>query len=384
LSLRKTYCRGTHRLSTPEETLAVVEPLLPAIGVTRCADVTGLDRIGIPVFCAVRPAGQMVQVTNGKGLGRAAARVSALMEALEVFHAERIPEPPVRASLRSMSDTGRISIHPTLLPQYRNENYFGPDQLIDWTPAEELTAGLHVWIPANAAYFFGRPRFYDSGSNGLASGNEITEATLHAIYELIERDAISRLCVDGRIQIDPTRCRCVDPKTINDDAVAGLIERLATAEIDLKLFHVESAVDVHTFWAVFLDNKPFGHCSTVNVGYGAHLSPGVAASRAITEAAQSRLTYIHGAREDLSAKTYLTSDSQNRLFAFFQKWEAAADWSMFADRSSQDLAEDYRFVIDALCRAGYRQIYRVDLSASAPLSVVKVMIPLLQFNDRLF
>ena len=54
----------------PEDTLAKIEPHLSAIGVTRCADVTDLDRVGIPVFCAIRPQGKMIQVTNGKGLRR--------------------------------------------------------------------------------------------------------------------------------------------------------------------------------------------------------------------------------------------------------------------------------------------------------------------------
>jgi ribosomal protein S12 methylthiotransferase accessory factor len=72
--LRKTYYGGTHRVSPPEDTLAKIEPHLSAIGVTRCADVTDLDRIGIPVFCAIRPQGKMIQVTNGKGIGRIDAR----------------------------------------------------------------------------------------------------------------------------------------------------------------------------------------------------------------------------------------------------------------------------------------------------------------------
>jgi ribosomal protein S12 methylthiotransferase accessory factor len=384
VSARKAYYRGTQRVLAPDQTLSVLEPLVPAIGVTRCADVTGLDRIGIPVYCAVRPGGHMIQVTNGKGPGRIDARVSALMEALEVFQAERMPEAPLRACLRSMSEAGRIAIHPSELPQYRHENYFSPGWLIDWIRAEDLTAGRQVWIPANAAYFFASPRMYDSGSNGLASGNEITEATLHALYELIERDAISRLCVGGRVHIDPQWCKCVDLSTITDGVVIDLVERLARADIDLKLFSVASAVDVHVFWAVFLDNSPFGHCSTVNVGYGAHLSPEIAASRAITEAAQSRLTYIHGAREDIRATIYASADSQARLLNFFRRFHATADWSSFADRSSEELSEDYRLVVAALDRAGYRKIYRVDLSPPGQLSVVKVIVPGLAFNERLF
>jgi ribosomal protein S12 methylthiotransferase accessory factor len=37
------------------------------MGVTRIANVTGLDRIGIPVAIAVRPNSRSVSVAQGKG-----------------------------------------------------------------------------------------------------------------------------------------------------------------------------------------------------------------------------------------------------------------------------------------------------------------------------
>ena len=126
---------------------------------------------------------------------------------------------------------------------------------------------------------------------------------MHALYELIERDAISRLCAEGRIRLDPQSCRCVDLDTLVEGPVKDLISALVKVDITLKLIWVKSSIAVHTFWAVLLDRTPLAHCSTVNVGYGTHLSPEVAATRAITEAAQSRLTFIHGAREDLHEQT---------------------------------------------------------------------------------
>lgn len=384
--IRKTYYGGTHRVLSPKDTLAKIEPHLPAIGVTRCADVTDLDRIGIPVFCAIRPQGKMIQVTNGKGLSHIDARVSALMEALEIFHAENFAQTPVRrASLRSMHGGDRAPVHPELLPHYRHESYFAPEFLIDWTIAEELLTAQQVWLPASSVFFFNSPKLHDASSNGLASGNELTEATLHALYELIERDAISRLRVGGRIRLDPQCCECVDLDTLVEGPVRGLISALVKADIMPKLIWVKSSIDVHTFWAVLLDRTPLAHCSTVNVGYGTHLSPEVAATRAITEAAQSRLTYIHGAREDLQEQSYSSDRAQASLFAVFDRLEGTAAWGSLKDRSSDDLREDYQFVVDSLAEAGYRRIYRVDLTRSPfHLPVVKVLVPGLEFNERLF
>src|SRR5262249_47188814 len=46
----KSFVEGTHRTVRPEETLARYTPLLDRMGITRIANITGLDHIGIPVY----------------------------------------------------------------------------------------------------------------------------------------------------------------------------------------------------------------------------------------------------------------------------------------------------------------------------------------------
>ena len=60
------------------------------MGITRLGDITGLDYIGIPVVVAVRPNSRSVSVSQGKGLDLHQATASALMEAIEGFHAEEV------------------------------------------------------------------------------------------------------------------------------------------------------------------------------------------------------------------------------------------------------------------------------------------------------
>ena len=69
----KGYTSGTHRTVTPAETLARLKPLLPRMGITRLANVTGLDTIGIPVVMSVRPNSRSRSVSQGKGLDLDAA-----------------------------------------------------------------------------------------------------------------------------------------------------------------------------------------------------------------------------------------------------------------------------------------------------------------------
>src|SRR5207342_3012832 len=87
-ALAKGYQRGTHRLVAPVDTLERIRPHLATFGITRCADITGLDSIGIPVYVAVRAQGRVLQTSNGKGLTHVDALVSAQMEAIEHWHAE--------------------------------------------------------------------------------------------------------------------------------------------------------------------------------------------------------------------------------------------------------------------------------------------------------
>ena len=106
--MEKGWRLGSHRAVPPAETVARLRPLLPLMGITRLADVTGLDRIGVPVFQAIRPLSRSVSVSQGKGLSPDAARASALMEAVETWHAERIERPLRLARERDLAQAARV------------------------------------------------------------------------------------------------------------------------------------------------------------------------------------------------------------------------------------------------------------------------------------
>lgn len=81
-----SYRAGTHRLISPEETWLALQPLLGAAGITRVADLTWLDDLGIPTVQAVRPASLTLSVSQGKAVTYRAAQVSAVMESMENWH----------------------------------------------------------------------------------------------------------------------------------------------------------------------------------------------------------------------------------------------------------------------------------------------------------
>src|SRR5258707_13775109 len=122
--LAKRFWQGTHRMADPDETLARVRPHMARMGITRLGNITGLDRIGIPVAIAVRPNSRSVSVSQGKGLDLPQAMASALMEAAEGFHAEEIG-PCRHAAYRD-------------LPPY--ETFVEPDKLCPGTRPFDVTA----------------------------------------------------------------------------------------------------------------------------------------------------------------------------------------------------------------------------------------------------
>lgn len=385
------YNDGTQRLVSPAETLERIAPHLAANGVTRSMPVTRLDSLGVPTYCAIRPDGLLLQVSNGKGTSEVAARVSAVMEAIELTHAERpVPSRLRRTSLAALAAAGEAVLAPGDIHGFRN-TYFTPRFACHWTAGENLVDGAHIWAPASAVYFFCAPCLHDTSTNGLASGNHLAEATLHALYELIERDAMTRLSVNGVMRIRE-RAIVIDPETIDDARVRGLVNQIESAGTKVSLLALPGAIPIHTFWAVTVNRHPLASVSTLNVGWGTHVDLGIAALRALTEAAQSRLSLIHGAREDIPAKPVFQAEDTagSAAVRYFLALEPSAAWDDVHDMGTVPFHDDLEVLLDRvvaeLARNGHDRLIRFDLTnpALGDIPVVKVVAPSLLFNHKLF
>lgn len=384
-TLTPAYRAGTHRLCSPEETLARLTPHLLDFGITRCADVTGLDAdLGMPVYMAIRPRGRVLQSSAGKGISVAAAKVSALMESVELDVAER-PN-PARLRRASLAELRAKGLRADALPEVvaASNRFFSDRYPIDWVEADDLLHGGTVWLPAGAA-FFCEPTPCRTNTNGLASGNHVIEATLHGLYELVERDAVARLTQGGAIAVD-RGCRVIDPASVRDPLLAPVIAKITRAHTKVVILELTSGLAVPTYWALLLNRRPFAGVSTLNAGFGTHLDATVALSRALSEAVQSRLTMIHGARDDIVGKPSYASQvasapdvQDGPAFRFFDALVPAAP----ADEATfeGDLITALDQVLSLVEGAGHDRVYRVDLGCLVEgLSVVKVIAPKLLFE----
>ena len=59
---------GTLRTRKASWTLERAEGVLGRVGITRVANVTGLDDVGMPTWMVVRPLAHSLTVSQGKGL----------------------------------------------------------------------------------------------------------------------------------------------------------------------------------------------------------------------------------------------------------------------------------------------------------------------------
>ncbi len=379
-SLKPTYREGTHRLCAPEETLRRLTPHLATFGITRCADVTALDAdLGMPVYMAIRPRGRVLQSSAGKGISVAAAKVSALMEAVELDVAERPLPARLRRASRAEIVAGGERADPIPSWVASSGRFFSDRYKLDWTLAEDLMSGERAWVPAGAAYFC-EPSPHRTNTNGLASGNHVLEATLHGLYEVIERDAAARLVEGGRVAVG-RGARVIDPASVRDPLLAAVIEAIARTDTKVVILELTSGLAVPTYWALLLNRRPFAGVSTLNAGFGTHLDGVVALSRAISEAVQSRLTMIHGAREDIVTRPVYTEQAKGALattdspaFRFFDALVPSAPFN--ASSYEGDFSTALQTLLGLLGGAGHERVYRVDLGCPAEgLSVVKVMAP---------
>ncbi len=293
------YRFGTHRAVAPSKTLQRIKPLLPRAGITRLADVTGLDWLGIPVYQAIRPNSRNMSVSQGKGVTREQAKVSALMESLEFFHAEEVAQPTVCTTVGEMRRS--INYDPYILLRPRH-GFLSDDTYVDWVAATNLRTGADTWIPKQLCEFNAcvverlSVKQFLSASNGLASGNTFTEAVIHALCEVIERDAVWRN-LETRFDAE----HAIKPTSIFPHLARQLMDRFRRAGMQIHISDATGPTRLPCF-EVFLDCPDIPHL--LFYGAGCHQRASIALLRAFTEVAQSRVTHIAGSRDDLKSRNY--------------------------------------------------------------------------------
>lgn len=384
VSASKTCQSGTHRAAFPAETLARIVPFLERAGITRVANITGLDRVGIPVVAVYRPNARSVAVSQGKGYDLTAAKVSGLMEAIESYHAEHVDLPLRLARHAELMQRSETVVDVNRLPRL-SVSAFHDQRAILWCQGEDLIGKSRLWVPYEMVHTnYTRPLPAGSGnfqmsSNGLASGNNMLEATSHGICELVERDALSLWNLAGGTASDRGRVKL---DTITDPLCRDILDKLLAADLAVGVWNVTTDIGLATFACALVDRRP-NHIGQFysSHGSGTHPCAEVALLRALTEAAQTRLTYIAGARDDANRELFETARNPDRIAQVRQHLEEdhVSEWTDFQDVPSfngNSFEDDLAHELERLQRVGIKQVASVDLGGEdMGIAVTRVVIP---------
>jgi ribosomal protein S12 methylthiotransferase accessory factor len=371
-----------YRACSPGETLHRISPFLRRLGITRLGRQTGLDHIGIPVWCAFAPNAKAIVIAQGKGMDDDAAKTSAVMEAVERSVATN-PSCELRiASQKELEASGKPSnsLDSLLSPHAKAVTPTGD---IAWARARHVLNDDDIWLPFDAIHLDrtgSAPRYWQS-SDGLASGNTRDEALLHGLLERVERDALTLW------QVIPAAKRyksAIDTKTISQPALRTALDKIARAGLDIVLFDITTDLGIPCIVALLGPRSRANIHSIrhvdITLGAGASTSPATAAMRAITEAVQSRMTFIGGARDDLVPEIFSQRADPATVAAMDMPPSCTlSDLPILCTKSTE---QSLQLVLEQLSRCGIRDLFAVDMAPEwLPASVVKVFAPQLENPD---
>ncbi len=275
----------------PAETYwARLQPHLGCFGISRVADITGLDRIGFPVAQAVRPLARSNAVTQGKAASLEGAAVGAVLECLEMA----VGETPERLKPASSGDAALWSaVAPGVAWPTAQTEYVAAWDIVRDAPAA-VPRDLMCTDFSRGAKSGQAPIL--RSSIGLGAAGTLGAAMMHGLLECIEADARIRAEASGRLH------------RISLDAgnpeYSPLLARIRRAALRVAAWDMSGEAWPFAVMASVMEAPGARALPLPATGYAARHDLDEAIAAALAEAVQARLAVISGAREDITQRFY--------------------------------------------------------------------------------
>lgn len=291
------------------KTLARLRSLFKKLGITRVANVTGLDTLGLPVAVCIRPNSKHLSVSQGKGLTWELAQISAIMESVEGYHIENPQPPQLHGSYNHLLNDFPV-IDPHLFTPGNFQMPASADWEMDWIAGIDWVTQKTIYLPYVLTWLdstIPHPdyAFFNVSSNGLAAGNTLEEAICHGMHEVIERDSA---CKFLQLPMEQRDQRLLNLDSIDSPVICALLKQLSAANIDLTVWDISSPLGIPAFRCLLRDSNILRGLNAF-MGNSANLNKEKAFIGAVNEAIQSRLTLIAGSRDDTFPEEYAKQKS---------------------------------------------------------------------------
>jgi len=274
--------------SQKEIRAADIDELVEAIGVTRIASTTQLDRLCMPTFYCVRPSAlhPCAMYSSGKAFDSERALLSSLFESYERWAAE-YPAFCFDASPRALFEHSESGNLIAFVPQIAESM-----RPIKWALGRCLDSAQFAAVPAWYVEFppTAPPPDQRFTTTGLAAHTSYAEATKNALLECIERHHTAALTHSDIFRVD------VADFSQRSRRMALTFEK---EDIELHTFVISSGSHVKTVYCYAYDHwlgLPQVHCS----GFGASTRLQAAVEKAMLEVVQSRAAMFSGLRADIA------------------------------------------------------------------------------------
>ncbi len=395
--------RTVPRRTPADEPMPLDSLVAPLTGVVHdvrplAADLGDLLHVGVARYGDGGARGDValldreLRQASGKGRTPAAARQSALGEAIERYSAVvQGDEPVVRSSLAELGD---VAIAPNDLMQFSATQYaqresgnrsagrfqwvprpFEPREPLDWTPIASLASAAIRYVPTALLYAGHRDAGQDGcctwDSSGTAAGASWDEAVLRGVLELVERDSLAiwwynRLPRPG-VELD----------TVGDPWCARLVEHLRARGREIWALDLTTDLGVPCFAAA--SRRTGAGPDAIVFGFGADLDARIALQRALAELGQVLLHVTearHTGRALDPALAAWLSDATCATDAYVAPGsQPPSRLNTFPCRASHDPADDVGTCVRLLARHGLEPFVLDQTRPDIGVPVAKVVVP---------
>jgi ribosomal protein S12 methylthiotransferase accessory factor len=300
--------------------------------------------VGLPNWYCIRPGAicPTAIVNAGKGPTREQAILSALYETFERWASEKGEFLSFVASTEALRSLFP-DVSAAVASGHRHEKELA------WCLGYDLVSLTPCFVPVSRVLF----PYYSgvressaslSHTNGLASGTNPIETICSALFELIERDSLSRMSLEELDYMAPADLPA---------EIEALFEPFIRNGVDLALYRVPSPTTIPVFYCLSRDDQ-LAVSHFFCYGSGAHSDPTLAAARAITEVSQSRVAFITTLRDDVAADAeWFAQTSYGKRRRELAAWFSPETTHKFPEAtvSNGTYRQLLRYLIEDLCTA---------------------------------